>query len=223
MKNYYCPDCQSAIGFDDINVANDIALCRSCGNTHNFSIISSIVSDNSSLSMGKTPKHVKVKSEFMKGGEIKYSRISPGILFLIPFTCFWSGLSVYGIYLEPWLKKGRLPETPQMLMGLPFLIGTIVLVSIIIYMLFGKTVITLNKGKGDIFVGIGMIGWCRHFKYNTQSQVRLVPTSTKVNNVRKYGIKISTNEDDITFGALIEDKSKQYMTLKLKELIRTGI
>jgi hypothetical protein len=130
---------------------------------------------------------------------------------------------MYGIYIKPIMETGKLPALTSMLFGLPFLIGSIVLIFINLNMLFGKTVITLKRGKGDVFIGIGPLGWRRKFEYNTQSQIRLIPTNVRINEVAKSGINIITGDKNITFGTTIDDKAKSYIAAKLKELIRTGI
>ena len=39
-SEYKCPSCGAAISLDDVNVAKDIALCRACGRSTAFSVIS---------------------------------------------------------------------------------------------------------------------------------------------------------------------------------------
>jgi len=223
MREYHCPECQAVIPLEDVNVAQDIALCRKCGNVNSFCMLADISAAKTTYPTGYIPKHLTVKSEFMQGAVIKYRRISPMILFLLPFTCVWAGGSMYGIYIKPLMETGNLPELPQALFGLPFLIGSIILIASCINMLFGKTVITMQKGKGEVFIGVWPIGWRREFEYSTQSKVKIVPTSMRVNDVRQNGINITTGDKDITFGTMIDDKTKGYLAEKLKELMRSGI
>lgn len=59
------------------------------------------------------------------------------------------------------------------LFGLPFLIGTVVLVSIIAFLLFGKWVVDINDDGGNVFVGIGNLGRKRSFICNLESVIML--------------------------------------------------
>ena len=93
QDQFICPHCRAAIGIDDVNPATDIALCRSCGKTRE--------------DLRTPPKWVRVMSGY--GGEtvLRYRRISPILLFIIPFTLIWSG----GTRREPKMR------TSQMLIG----------------------------------------------------------------------------------------------------------
>ena len=57
------------------------------------------------------------------------------------------------------------------LFGIPFLIGSIVLVARCLFLLFGKRVLTLSGGNGRYFVGVGPIGKTVRFKYDRNTQV----------------------------------------------------
>jgi len=215
---YRCPVCNAVIGLEDVNVAADLALCRSCGNTSPFSIVvnsSEILLHSSEI----PPRWIRLEKDFSGATLITYHRISPVLLFLIPFTALWSGLSMWGIYGTQ-IQKGQF-DPEQSLFGLPFLIGTVILLSIIVYLLFGKWKITLRKGTGTVFVGMGPVGWNRHFVYNQNSLVSMQTTNVKVNDVSQKGILIRTDENDFVFGALIKDEAKQFIAAAiLKEIKR---
>ena len=40
MAAYNCPVCRAAIPLEDVNVAADLALCRACGKTCSFAMLS---------------------------------------------------------------------------------------------------------------------------------------------------------------------------------------
>ena len=106
--------------------------------------------------------------------------------------------------------KGKF-DLESSLFGIPFLIGTIVLLGVITFLIVGKWVITLNQGEGIVFVGVGGIGWTRRFNYNKDSLVSMQMTDVKINEVSQKGILIRTDGKDFLFGALIKQEAKQFI------------
>ncbi|MCK5529403.1 MAG: hypothetical protein KAI74_06940 [Kiritimatiellae bacterium] len=211
-KEYKCPTCRSTISVDDINVSSDIALCRSCGNSYAFSLINSSA-DISEDTLNSVPRGIKLKQSFNGGVNIVYHRLSPAVFFLIPFTALWSGLSMTGIYGTQ-IKKGTF-NLAESLFGLPFLIGTIVLLSIILFCLFGKVVVSLNQGVGSVFTGVGTLGWTRHFSYDKHTLVSLKRTNVRVNNVQQVGISITNDSSKLIFGTMLKKDAKEFIAASI--------
>jgi hypothetical protein len=207
-EEYHCLVCKAIIPLDDVNVAKDIALCRVCGKTFAFSSVCG-ASEISLDALDAPPNCVRLHLDPINGTRLTYRRISPALFFLVPFTAFWSGFSLFGIYGEQ-IRNGKFDLT-QSLFGLPFLIGTIILVSAIVFLVFGKWVITLNQGDGIVFVGLGGIGWTRRFAYNQSSLVCLQASSVIVNDAPQRGILVRTGDEDFLFGALIKQEAKQFI------------
>jgi hypothetical protein len=205
---YKCPSCGAAIPLDDVNVSKDVALCRACGQSTAFSLISAAAEINLQ-SLAQPPRGIRMDEE--PGGALKvsYRKISPVVLFLLPFTLVWGGFSLGGIYGSQ-IRKGQF-NLHESLFGIPFLIGTIVLLYIISFLLFGKWVITLNEGAGTVFMGVGSLGWTRRFAYDRSTVVSLRLTNTRVNNVPQKGISVRTGGQELVFGTLIKDEVKQFI------------
>lgn len=216
-SEYKCPLCGSGIAMDDINVAADIALCRACGKTSPFSVIAGGAAISPDI-LSNPPGSVRVSQDFREGTTIIYRKLSGALFFLIPFTAFWSGLSMWGIYGTQF-KKGEF-DLSQSLFGLPFLIGTIVLLSIIMFLFFGKWKITMRKGFGTIFMGVGSFGWTRYFNYDRDTLVSMRMTNTRVNNVPQQGILIKNGDNELVFGTLIKADAKQYIAATIMKQTR---
>ncbi len=216
-SQYKCPLCGGNIAVDDVNVATDIALCRSCGKTSAFSMVSG-VSELPLDPLQDIPRGVRIENDFRGGMTITYRRISPALLFLIPFAAFWSGGSMWGIYGTQFVK-GRF-DIGQTLFGIPFLIGTIVLLSIVAFLLLGKWRITLADGGGAVFVGVGTVGWTRYFTYNRDSVVTMRMTAVQVNHVPQKGILVRTDGRDFVFGAMLRDGVKQFIAATMMKAIK---
>lgn len=212
QPEYICPFCRSPIGMSDVNVSTDIALCRTCGKTSSFAL----VSGNASVTLdaiNHIPKHVQMEKNPVLGTTITYRKKSAILLFLIPFTALWSGGSMWGIYGTQ-LARGQF-DWGRSLFGLPFLIGTVILLSIILFLLLGKWQVHLHRGNGEVFVGIGQLGWTRHFTYNRDSLISLRNSAYRVNNVPQQAIHIQNGEQEFMFGATLTQEAKQFIAATL--------
>lgn len=210
---YTCPLCQASIALEDVNVATDIALCRTCGKTSSFADVISVAEITTGMPQ-QAPNNVQITTDAQAGTTITYKKLSAILLFLVPFTVLWSGGSMWGIYGTQ-LSQGTF-DLGQSLFGLPFLIGTIVLLSIIITLLFGAWKISLHNGQGTVFFGAGPLGWTRRFTYNRDTLVALRNTSVRVNNVPQKGILIQNNDSELTFGTLFPDAAKLYIAAAIR-------
>src|ERR1035437_6750573 len=171
-----CPGCRSVIPLEDINVAKDIALCRSCGKTWTFSLVRS-ATEMGDVNLEQPPRGVRLATDYDGTTTIRYHRISRTLIFLIPFTALWGGFSLAGIYGSQF-KHGHF-DLHQSLFGLPFLLGTVVLCSVIMFLLFGRWEIKLRRGEGTVFTGVGPVGWHRRFEFGPGVQVSLEKSSLR--------------------------------------------
>lgn len=175
MKEYSCPDCRTVIAHDDMNIKEGVAVCSRCGKISKLiDLVEEFDSaDYSRLLYEKPPRGIKlVRNQMNPMGELTliYKRINPAVLFLIPFTAVWSGFSMFGIYIGPFLKDGKIP-LEQALMGLPFVIGSVFLLVSIFSMLFGKKILTLSNGKGTYATKVFGIGRTKHFELNRSTRI----------------------------------------------------
>jgi hypothetical protein len=198
-KPFLCPNCGKQLPLDDVNMAQDMALCRACGYTGAFLSVTAVprMTDEE---MARPPKRVKLERGFDDALTITTRPKRTILLFLVPFTAFWSGISMAGIYIVP-LATGRF-EWKLGLFGLPFLIGTIVLVGIILNVLLGKTTVTLTKGK--VAVGTRWLGWrrMRELECGKDTAVTIEKSGFRVNNVPQPEIVLRSGEKELKFGAL---------------------
>lgn len=178
MRTYDCPKCGRRIGMEDINVSADILLCRACGETSRFSEIvdrervDALEPDDAAILSRPPPKHLKmlVDSESIEGRTtFVHRRFDRMVLFLIPFTAAWGGMSMFGIYGRQFLNHAF--DLKLSLFGLPFLLVSIGLVVSCVYGLFGRQVLTLTRGKGRYWRGVGPVGWGRDFVFGRETRI----------------------------------------------------
>lgn len=205
---YHCQSCGAGIALADVNVANDIALCRACGKTMPFSVIAPIPG-SADVDLQRPPKGVRIEESPIHGRSIIYRKMSPIVLFLIPFTAVWSGLSMFGIYGTQ-IKEGAF-DPARSLFGLPFLIGTVVLVSVILFNLFGRWRIGYSGGILTAVMELGPLGWTRRLVCDKSARVSIKPAKWQKNNVPQHLIQVDCQGSSLKFGSSIPDEAKAFI------------
>jgi len=213
---YHCPYCRTTIAMEDVNVATDVALCRNCGQVSSFATVAG-VADVSLAVLDQPPKGIRVSRNVHGGTKVVYRRVSRALFFLVPFTALWSGVSMVGIYGSQ-LMEGRF-DLGQSLAGLPFLIGTVILVMVILFCAFGRWELIVQQGEGSVFVGLGSLGRRRRFAYDRTTTVRLKLTNIQVNDVRQTGVCVRNDDQEFVFGATMKEEAKQFMAATILHAI----
>ena len=219
-----CPECHQPIPLEDIQPAANLAICRSCNLTHRLSGIVT-GSELDDVSLDQKPRRLTIQNE-ADGLRIVYKHI-PGIFwFILPFTCVWGGGSMWGIFVE-----GKTLETSTLLMGLPFVMGTIVLIGVLLCMSCGQRVVRIRstgsrEGECTYFYGVGSIGITKRIAYHSETDVLLEYGSCSVNHRPVEDIVIRNDADndekkEIRFGAFIPDKAKRYLAALIRTTIRS--
>lgn len=216
---HQCNFCSATIATEDINVASDIALCRSCGKSMQFSSLAGIPGADQ-IDFTRPPKGVSVIDSPFHGRVLSYHKKSLVVLFLIPFTLLWSGFSMVGIYGSQ-IASGEF-DPKLSLFGLPFLIGTVVLVSIIAFLLFGRTKVWFERGECRVYNGVGRIGWTRKHLCSPATTVALRMSNVRVNNVQKTGIELKTDGNTLMFGTMWSDDAKAFVATAMKRALQSA-
>ena len=222
MKSYFCPKCGAEIPLSDINVSADLMLCKSCGETSSFAEAVSETSDERIL-LNPPPKHLRIETDPMdpeRRTTITYKRISPLALFFVLFTCIWAGGSMMGIYGSQIIK--RTFDLTQSLFGIPFLIGSIVLVSACLFMLFGKRVLELKGGEAKYFAGVFGIGLRKRFHYDCQTKVSrgAAAVQQKGQTIEEIQISPSDGSGKIRIFTLTDGDALNYILEFLRRVFR---
>jgi len=209
-----CPKCHGGITKDNFNVAKDIAYCDRCD--ENFSY-SDLLEDQEmkSVDLSVMPKGIRFE-QVGRGDVLVYKKISPVVLFLIPFTAIWSGMSMTGM-VATIMQKGF---SLEVLFFLPFFIGTLVLVYSILFCLFGKVRIFEEFGNVKIFTGFAGLGWKKSF--NTQRFIRASEgvANYRQNNRLVYCVEVESRDKNIKFGSGMTDQARQFVIAYLNKKYR---
>jgi len=113
----------------------------------------------------------KSASGFEASCRILHNVEIPTLGLLVLFTAFWSGVSVWGVYIGPLVQGTFNPRAG--LFGIPFLLGTVALVSLIVLLTAGKWTVQVVADVGTISTGVGRLRWTRRFKPSGVKSVRL--------------------------------------------------
>jgi hypothetical protein len=209
-----CPSCGANLTDADVNVATDVGACKSCGNVFKLSeaVGSAPAVPFDSLSAPPGTWFIRTADGFDMGATTR----SYQALFLVPFTCIWSGFSIGGIYGTQ-LISGKLVLS-QSLFGIPFLLGSLLLWWGVLMSIFGRNTLTASGDNATIFSGVGPIGWRKRFAW---SGVRSVVEET-YRTGRRGGSQTSLflqGETKVKFAAGISDARRYYLLQALRSMI----
>ena len=212
-----CPSCRSKIAPDDINVATDVALCRACGNTFRLSEILDGISSggtSASIDLNAPPQgawYQPLPDGFTAGATTR----TWAALFIVPFTCIWSGGSMFGIYGTQ-LIKGHF-SLASSLFGIPFVIGSIFLISWCVMSVAGMVSITRHADQLTIFTGVGPIGWSRSCNLSDFNRASEDYSFNSSNNWNRQGKVIRLEgKTAIAFGSMLTTERRYFLLRALR-------
>ena len=149
---FHCPECGLPIEVADLAPAQGVAVCRFCEKPYPLAACQQAVpyEQRNIVPEQVLPKGVTL-AETMDGFRLTLSTRSCIAFFLVPFTMFWAGGSVGGIYGTQ-IAKGEFNLWIS-LFGIPFLAGSVLLIAITVMAVAGRCVVELAGGKFSIRTG----------------------------------------------------------------------
>ncbi|MBI1248982.1 hypothetical protein GC197_14210 [bacterium] len=210
-----CPKCDVYLPTQQMNVDNDVAICHDCGEI--FSI-SELMGVDSSFDINDPPLGVSYDNSGI-GWRIASTTRNASTYFLVPFTFVWSGLSIGGIYGGQ-IVRGEF-DPAQSLLGIPFILGTLVLGLLTLLSIVGRSVVRrdeLDHDAGSVFLGVGPIGWTTRFRW---SEITNIDESLLANSEGqdKKQITLYRNSKDIHFGLMLTEQRRRYVLRALRQLV----
>lgn len=220
-----CPSCRAKIATDDINVATDAVLCRACGNSFHLSevlggsssilssLVSSMVPPSGPVDLNSPPSgawYTPTGDGFTAGASTR----SWMALFIVPFTCVWSGGSMTGIYGTQ-IMKGHF-NLGMSLFGLPFLIGSIFLVSWCVMSVAGKVTVSVHGDRLAIFTGVGPFGVTRTATLSDFKSVREDFGYGSMNSNRASRVIRLEGNRAMAFGSMLSNERRYFLVGALK-------
>lgn len=213
--NYLCPHCQRPIPLDDINVAKDIALCRGCGQATSFAEL--VEEENvPAAKVSQPPKGTWFREEG-RNFEVGATTRSSSALFFIPFALFWSGgLTV--LFYGSQIVKGHF-DWAGALFSLPFLLGACVLILTCLMMTLGRVTVRVRDQEGEVFTGVGPIGWRRRFRLGEVRGVRFGTANWQQNGQLVRQLWIETSGKTLKFASSVARERQDFLLGVLRRQI----
>lgn len=175
-----CPHCTEQILSKDVNMKEDLVFCSHCNEAWSIGECRQDLQDFNRNMLHNPPKGCFVHEDF-DGTQITVSQANwPALFFMLPFTCLWAGGSMWGLYVSQF-TEGKF-DLFRSLFGLPFFFGSIFLVCICFYMMFGKIRITLDAHALKFFNGVWFLGFKKNVDWMRVENVVMENTNTQVNN-----------------------------------------
>jgi hypothetical protein len=238
-----CPSCKAVIPADDCNVATDVALCRACNQTH--SLASPTV--GSGLDPGVDPADPPRGAWYHddgRGVRIGAStRTAGGFVAALLFCLFWNGLvsvfvgaaiastlNLLGLGVPAWMPPPKMNGSTMgagMTIGLwvfltPFIAIGLVLLAAVAMCLAGRMEVRVTPDHGEVFTGVGPVGWRRRFDPAAVRRVAL-------NNRRwrdsdgdprsQVEVVIETPERTIRFGSSLTEARRRFVASALARVL----
>jgi hypothetical protein len=217
----FCPKCQREIAPADVNVAADVAFCRPCNEAFE---LSKLVDDGEEASDAAPPLEMLVPprgawfEKDLDGFTVGATTRSCVALFLVPFTCVWAGGSLGGIYGSQ-IAKGQF-EPVMCLFGIPFLLGSVLLGAFTLMTVAGKLTVTVRRGEGVAFVGVGQFGWRKRFNPSEVRRVREeVRRGSKGSTTRSIVLE---GTERIELGSMLSEGRQRFVVQVLRYLLTPG-
>lgn len=208
-----CPKCQSAIETADVNMSEGVALCRVCESVIRVQEIVEQVEADARPTVA-TPAGAW-ESEIGDRKVFGASTRSSFAFFMIPFMVVWSGFSLGGIYGTQ-IASGQF-SLAMSLFGIPFVLGSILFWTAALMAVCGKVEVTIHGADGDVFTGIGPVGWRRKFRIDEFNRVS--EYSDHGAGARIRGAIALEGSRRLVMGSMLNEARRYYMVKKLEAVL----
>ena len=221
---FHCPECGLPIAVADLAPAQGIAVCRFCEKPYPFAACQEAIpfEQRNVIPEHALPKGV-VLEETMDGFRLILSARSCIAFFLVPFTLFWVGGSVGGIYGTQ-IAKGEFNLWIS-LFGLPFLVGSIFLIAITVMTVAGRCVVELAGGKFSIRTGALGVYRTKSVAWDDVLSCRLTEATSRGRSSYSttYQVEIAVERGEpLRFGVGAERKTVLWLSRFLAGRIQRG-
>jgi hypothetical protein len=241
-----CPRCGKNIPTDDVNVATDVALCRSC---NLVSALSSLVSGYSlerDVDLQQPPLGCWHRSTGF-GTLVGATHRALGAAFgLLAISLFWNGivsvfvlvavsstLHLLHVPVPDWFPAPKM-NGQIMSVGMtifiwiflsPFITIGLAMIAGLLSCLGGKTEVRVERGEVAVATGIGPIAWNRRFMAADLKEIRIEESHSQMRN-RETQTKLQIVAELqggrlIKFGSSLREDRLRFLAAAADKLIRS--
>ena len=221
---FHCPECGLPIEVADLAPAQGVAVCRFCEKPYPLAACQQAVpyEQRNIVPEQVLPKGVTL-AETMDGFRLTLSTRSCIAFFLVPFTMFWAGGSVGGIYGTQ-IAKGEFNLWIS-LFGIPFLAGSVLLIAITVMAVAGRCVVELAGGKFSIRTGALGVYRTKSVAWDDVLSCRLTEATSRGRSSYSttYQVEIAVERGEpLRFGVGAERKTVLWLSRFLAGRIQRG-
>ena len=239
-----CSSCKRSIPAQDVNVAQDVAYCRTCNRAHKLSeLVHGTEAPEPDLS--RPPAGTWYSSTAL-GAVIGASHRSiGGAIGTLAISLFWNGivsvfltlvisstLHLLSVPVPDWFPNPKMNgETMGWGMTLflwlfltPFILIGLAMIGAFFTALAGRTEIRIQQGHGVIFTGVGPIGRRRRFNPQLVSKVRVNDERWRDSDGdRRRRTEIVLEAEDgkrIRLGGSLPEERRNFLAAALRKALR---
>jgi hypothetical protein len=232
MPTPICSKCRQVIPSDDINVAQDVAYCRQCNISYRLSDLTSGNDASAYVDLNRPPAGAWYRSD--GGGTVigATNRSLGAAFFMVIFALGWNSIvSMFVVFAiagtlhilhipapawfpAPKMNGGDMGTGSVLFMWLfltPFIAVGLMVLSIALSSLFGRTEVKIENTRGTLFTGVGPVGWKRQFDTTQVKNVRISESYNRNGN-NTAAILLETREGkQFKLGSLLSNERRQFV------------
>lgn len=209
-----CPKCETLIPAAQMNVATDVAVCPTCSEVFPMSSIVETQEVPPEFDINDPPGGAWFYDDF-RSWRIGASTRNSMAIFLVPFMCVWSGLSLGGIYGRQ-LEKGEF-DLGASLFGIPFILGTLLFGGLVMMTVCGRIDLIVTDSAGKLFIGVGPFGWTRRFDWSEVTKIDEEVLGHEYSGSSNQ-VVILLGKKRLKFGSMMSDTRRYYLLQGLRVL-----
>jgi len=239
-----CPKCLRIIFGEDLNVAADVALCRSCHVTYKLSELARGTGIDPAVDLSRPPQGAWQRTSGL-GTVIGASlRSVGGAVATFFFAGFWNGIvSIFvalalastlkhlGVSYPDWFPTPEMNGGPMgvgmtlflWLFLTPFILIGLTMIAAFLACLGGRTEVRIRHSEGQIFSGIGPFGFRKRFVPGNVKDVRIEEktwTSNRGAPRTSRHIQIDLHEGKpLKLGSSFTDERRQFVAAALRKAL----
>lgn len=238
-----CPRCGKAIPSEDVNVAKDVAYCRSCNLA---SALSSLVSG---IALEPVDLHQPPSGCWHRitglGAVVGATHRSLGTaLGLLAMSLFWNGivsvfvliaiastLQLLNVPVPDWFPAPKM-NGKEMGTGMtiflwifltPFIVIGMGMIGGFISSVAGHTEVRVDRGEVAVSTGIGPIAWNRRFSASDLKEIRIEDNPSRGsdgNQDKKQIVAELQSGRLLKFGSMLREDRRRFLAAAADKLIR---
>jgi hypothetical protein len=242
MRTPTCSKCGKTIPADDVNVARDVAFCRSCNLSYPLSSLASGLALDAAVDLHQPPQGCWHRPTGMGSLVGATHRSLLMALPLLGVALFWNGivsifvtlalastLNLLDVPMPEWFPGSRMNgETMGVGMTIflwlfltPFIVIGLGMIGAFLSCLAGKTEVSVDRGMVTIATGIGPVRWSRRFQATDLKEIRIQETQQNNGGRKTEIIAELQNGKSIKFGSMLREERRRFIAAAADQIIRS--